>query len=121
MAGSGSRSCSGFTGGLEGAGEVVEDGDGGVEIFLVVAREESDLVGKGLDAAVAGLEEQALAFHGCGEVNGAAVFGAGFFFDEAFGFEGADDAGHGGRTNPFGIRELAEGEGTGEDDDGERG
>jgi hypothetical protein len=80
-----------------------------------------DLGAEGVDAAVAGLEEQALAFHGCGEVNGAAVVGAGDFYDEAFHLEGVDDAGHGGRTNPFGIRELAEGEGTGEDDDGERG
>jgi hypothetical protein len=121
MGGYGSRSCRGFTGGLEEASDAVEDGDGVVEGLLVVAREDLDLVGEGADAAVAGLEEQAFALCGCRKLNGTAVFGARGLFDEALRFEGIDDASHGGRAYLLRVGELAEGEGAGEDDDGEGG
>ena len=72
-----------MTGGLEGADEPGDDGDGGVEGLLVVAGKDLDLMGEGVDAVVAGAEEQAFASHSCGEVNGAAVFSAASTFSTA--------------------------------------
>ena len=70
---------------------------------------------------MAGLEEQALAFHSCREMNGAAVVCVGAFFYESLRFEGMHDARHRGRADLLRVGELAERLGTGKYDDRESG
>lgn len=99
--------------------KAVEDRDGRVQGFLLVRAEDRYLPRQGADAATARLEEQALAFHGGREVDGAAIARAGGLCDERFRFEGVDDAGHGRRADLLRIGETAEGDGAAKDDDGE--
>ena len=79
-----------------------------------------NLPGERLDATIAGEEKQAFAPGGRSDVDGAAVGRAGVFCDEAPGFKGVDDAGHGGWANLLRVSEPAEGDGPCENDDGER-
>jgi hypothetical protein len=101
-----------------GARQAVEDRGGRMQGFLVMRAEDRDLPRQGADAATTRLEEQALAFHSRGEVDGAPITRAGVLCDECFCFEGVDDAGHGRRADLLRIGEAAEGDGTGKDDDG---
>jgi hypothetical protein len=105
--------------GLRDAGQLIEDGDGVVEKFLVTGRESMNMLGERLDATVAGKEEEAFAPGGRSDVNDATVGGAGVFCDEVFGLKGVNNAGHGGRANLLRVSELAEGDGPCENDDGE--
>lgn len=68
---------------------------------------------------MAGLEEQALALHGRGNLNGAAVVCIGALFDQTLRFEGVHDARHGGRADLLRDCKLAEREGAGKDNDRE--
>lgn len=69
---------------------------------------------------MAGVEEQALAFDGCRDMDCAAVVCIGDFADQAPGFEGVRDARHGWRADLFRVGKLAEREGAGKHDDRER-
>jgi hypothetical protein len=101
--------------------EFAKDREGAAERGLLSGRERGNVRCEGLEAPVARAEEKAFAFESGGEANGASIGEGGGFNDEALGLKGVDDAGHGWGTDLFSLREMAEGEGAGEDDHGESG
>jgi len=90
-----------------------------VESFLIESGKKGDVPREGADTAMARLEEEPLALHGRGEMNGATVSRVGGLFDQVFRDEGVYKAGHGGRANLLSMGELTEGEWSREDNDGE--
>lgn len=101
------------------ANEIPENGAGRLERDSVFCRKGRDSMSERLDAARARSKKQALSLHRCGEMDSAAVVGAGAFPDQAFRFQGMHDAGHGGRADLFRVGQPAERDWPRENDDRE--
>jgi hypothetical protein len=93
--------------------------DGALQGGSIFWGEGVDEICQGPDAAVAAGDEQAAAFHGGCYTDGAAIVLVLGLCDEAFFFKRVYDARHGGRADLFCVGEIAEGERSAEDENGE--